>query len=106
LLARGLNITAEAWLALRTAYGWVHAAAHLLANHDHQPGDTVRAAYQNLLGTMTTAQATLGDLAPVVDHFLKVTTSYEPGLFHCYDVPDLPRTNNDLEIQTKTLHFE
>src|SRR3954470_8913835 len=29
--------------------------------------------------------------------FLKVTTSYWPGLFHCYDVADLPRTNNDLE---------
>jgi hypothetical protein len=27
----------------------------------------------------------------------KVTASYQPGLFHCYDVPDLPRTNNDLE---------
>ena len=39
----------------------------------------------------------LGALAPAVDHFLKVTASYWPGLFHCYDVPDLPRTNNDLE---------
>src|SRR5207302_8465697 len=29
--------------------------------------------------------------------FLKVTSSYWPGLFHCYDVVDLPRTNNDLE---------
>jgi hypothetical protein len=29
--------------------------------------------------------------------FLKVTESYWPGLFHCYDVADLPRTNNDLE---------
>ena len=26
-----------------------------------------------------------------------MTTSYWPGLFHCYDVPDLPRTNNALE---------
>src|SRR2546430_5664963 len=26
-----------------------------------------------------------------------VTASYRPGLFHCYDVADLPRTNNDLE---------
>ena len=30
-------------------------------------------------------------------HFLKVTRSYWPGLFHCYDVPGLPKTNNDLE---------
>ena len=26
-----------------------------------------------------------------------MTRSYWPGLFHCYDVADLPRTNNDLE---------
>jgi hypothetical protein len=29
--------------------------------------------------------------------FLKVTESYWAGLFSCDDVPDLPRTNNDLE---------
>jgi hypothetical protein len=46
---------------------------------------------------MTAQQATLGALAPAVDHFRKVSTSYWPGLFHCYDVPDLPRTNNELE---------
>lgn len=32
-----------------------------------------------------------------MDHFLKVSHSYWPGLFHCYDVTDLPCTNNDLE---------
>ncbi len=36
-------------------------------------------------------------MASAIDHFLKVTRSYRPGLFHCYAVPDLPRTNNDLE---------
>ncbi len=29
--------------------------------------------------------------------FRKVTASYWPGLFHCYDDADLPRTNNELE---------
>jgi len=46
---------------------------------------------------MTAQQATLGALAPAVDHFRKVSASYWPGLFHCYDVPDVPRTNNELE---------
>jgi hypothetical protein len=41
--------------------------------------------------------ASAGRLAGAVKHFLKVTRSYWPGLFHCYDVADLPRTNNDLE---------
>src|ERR1700678_3522897 len=30
-------------------------------------------------------------------HFVKVTKSYWPGLFACYESADLPRTNNDLE---------
>ena len=46
---------------------------------------------------MTAERETLGVLAPAVDQFQKVTASYWPGLFHCYDVPDLPRTNNALE---------
>ncbi len=29
--------------------------------------------------------------------FYTVTRSYWRGLFHCYDMPELPRTNNDLE---------
>ena len=39
----------------------------------------------------------VGDLGPAVDHFLKVSRSYWPGLFACYGTADLPRTNNDLE---------
>src|SRR5215203_1606392 len=40
---------------------------------------------------------TAGSLAGAIDHFQKVTRSYRSGLFHTYAVPDLPRTNNDLE---------
>jgi hypothetical protein len=34
---------------------------------------------------------------------LKTTRSYAPGLFHCYDVPGLPRTNNDRESDFRDL---
>ena len=41
------------------------------------------------------------DVTPTFDafgrHLDKVSRSYWPGLFHCYDVPGLPRTNNELE---------
>ena len=30
-------------------------------------------------------------------HLDQVSRRYWPGLFHCYDMPGLPRTNNDLE---------
>jgi len=38
--------------------------------------------------------------APLLDfrqHLLALTERYAPGLFPCYDIPGLPRTNNDLE---------
>jgi hypothetical protein len=42
-------------------------------------------------------RAAAGTLAPALAHFLQVSRSDWPGLLHCDDVPDLPRTNNDLE---------
>jgi hypothetical protein len=42
-------------------------------------------------------RARAGALAPAIAHFRTVTKSYWLGLFPCYEVPDLPRTNNDLE---------
>jgi hypothetical protein len=36
-------------------------------------------------------------LAPWATHVYKVTRNYWPGLFHCYDDPTIPRTNNELE---------
>src|SRR2546428_11721631 len=46
---------------------------------------------------MSRERAAAGPLEPAVAHFLKVTKSYWRGLFHCYEYPELPRTNNDLE---------
>jgi hypothetical protein len=37
--------------------------------------------------------------------FLKVTANYGEALFHCYDVPDLPATNNDLERRFGTRRY-
>lgn len=38
-----------------------------------------------------------------VKHIQGVTKRYEPGLFHCYDIIGLPRTNNDLESDFRAL---
>jgi hypothetical protein len=75
----------------------VHQAAHLLANAEQRDVETLKEEYQHLLLTMAQHQDQLGELAPAVTHFQKVSTSYWAGLFHCYQVNDLPRTNNDLE---------
>jgi hypothetical protein len=97
LLQKGLTETAAFWPDVRITYGWVQRAAHVLSNNDQLAAATVTRRLQGLLGAMAHQHAKAGSLAPAVDHFLKVTRSYWPGLFHCYSVPDLPRTNNELE---------
>jgi hypothetical protein len=60
-------------------------------------GAAVKASYRGLVGAMARHAARAGGLSGALGHFRKVTRSYGPGLFHCYDVADLPRTDNDLE---------
>lgn len=82
---------------MQQGYAWVHRAAHVLANEEKQTAAQVRRAYEDLLTEMEQAPTSSETLATMISTFRKVTTSYWPGLFHCYDIPDLPRTNNDLE---------
>jgi hypothetical protein len=79
------------------AYAWVHAAARLLNNNQGEEAATVRRRFDGLLGAMLRYRHQAGALVSAIEHFAKVTRSYRPGLFHCYAVPGLPRTNNDLE---------
>ena len=89
--------TAALWPDVRVGYRWVHQAAHSLSHQDQHEALTVQRRLGGLLGAMTRHQAAAGTLAPALEHFRKVTRSYWPGLFACYAVPELPRTNNDLE---------
>ena len=51
----------------------------------------------DLLDVMQRRREEAGALAPAVERFRKVTRRYWPGLFHCYAIEGVPRTNNDLE---------
>ena len=97
MIGRGLARTAALWPEIACAYRWVHAAAHVLGNAADEPAEMVRRRFDGLLGAMHRHRAKAGRLASAVAHFRKVARSYRPGLFHCYAVADLPRTNNDLE---------
>jgi len=58
-----------------------------------------------LLATITAQRDTLPSPSAALEHVLAVTESYWAGLFHCYEVPDLPRTNNDLEHYVGTARY-
>jgi hypothetical protein len=101
LIRRGLEKTAGLFPAVRVGFGYVGRVARLLGREDLS-GRQVKARLRLLLGRMA-AEAGRAQrrgqqgLAAQLRHFVKVSKSYEAGLFHCYDVKDLPRTNNDLE---------
>lgn len=69
----------------------------MLANAEQREVAGIQRKYQDLLTTMVEQQDRLGELSDAVTHFCTVTASYWDGLFECYQVKDLPRTNNDLE---------
>ena len=97
LLTKALQRTAALWPPIKDAYALVYQAAHILANHQQQTGAQVRETYLAWVAQMQEQQASLGALSTAIEHFVEITENYGPGLFECYDVPDLPRTNNDLE---------
>jgi hypothetical protein len=82
---------------VRRAFGWVRRLAAVLANKKGSKAAAVRRRYRGLIAALARHRGSLGSLAGAFDHFRKVTSSYWPGLFRCYDVEGLPRTNNDLE---------
>lgn len=84
------------WPSIQTAFDWVHQAAHILGT-DGIDRQTAQRRLGGLLGAMSCHRDKVGPLASAVDHFVKVSRSYWPGLFHCYEVGGLPRTNNALE---------
>lgn len=97
LVRAGLEATATLWPAIALMYAWIWRAAHILGANGPNQAAAARRQLGGLLGTLVRHGIRLGPLAGAAAHFVRVSRSYWPGLFHCYDVADLPRTNNDLE---------
>lgn len=96
LLATGLYATERLWEPLKTAQRWLLRAAELLANEEQADAARVEGKYRALLEEILKAKED-ESVAGWATTFYKVSRSYWRGLFHCYDLPEVPRTNNDLE---------
>ena len=68
----------------------------MLANEEQASAARVEEKYRELLEEVLKAK---GDerVAEWATMFYKVSRSYWRGLFHCYDMLEVPRTNNELE---------
>jgi len=101
MVQAGLDATAPLWPEVETAYAWVEQAAHLLANTPGQDALLLRRDYRQLIQQVGQVAQVCGSdsafLSVAATQFVKVSKSYWPGLFCCYEQADLPRTNNASE---------
>ena len=98
-LQSALSPFAQTYQEFRHGAAWLRDIAYILEPAPAQPLSAAHVAGQ-LRGYLDTVLR-LPDVTPTLYefglHLDKVSRSYWPGLFHCYDVPGLPRTNNEIE---------
>jgi hypothetical protein len=102
-LYQGLQAALAPWAApyqeLQQGAVWLRDMAYILEPVATlpMPGEQVAGQLRAYLDTVVR----LPDVTPTLErlrlHLDEVSRSYWAGLFHCYDVPGLPRTNNALE---------
>ena len=84
-------------MPLEHAYDFLDQAKAILANESQETGQQVREQYLAHLARMRENPTVLGPLTEAFAHFCHITDNFSAGLFRCYDIAGLPRTNNDLE---------
>ena len=96
VVRRGLFATERFWPPLQIAHGWLTRAAEVLANEEQAEAASVEEKYRELLEEVLKGKSD-ERVAEWAVHFYRVSRSYWRGLFECYDMPEMPRTNNALE---------
>ena len=90
---------AQPYQAFQQGAAWLRDIAYILEPAVSQAlrGEQVAEQLRGYLDTVRRWPASPPTLDEFALHLDTVSRSYWPGLFHCYDVPGLPRTNNELE---------
>jgi hypothetical protein len=90
---------AQTYQTFQQGAAWLRDIAYILEPTASQAGGGAQVAGQlrAYLDTVVRWPKVTPTLYTFGRHLDKVSRSYWPGLFHCYDVPELPRTNNALE---------
>src|SRR5689334_1798141 len=98
-LQAALSPFAATYQALQQGAAWLRDIAYILEPTGPQPckGEQVAEQLRGYLDTLRPRPDLTPALGAFGHHLDTVSRSYWPGLFHCYDVPGLPRTNNEIE---------
>jgi len=104
-LRQALKTVRADYRDLRQAAGWLHQIAETLdpAARPPRTGQEVQTEWQAVLATIQTKSETQPRLKPYAETIRTVSASYAPGLFHTYDIANLPRTNNARESEFRDL---
>jgi Transposase, Mutator family len=98
-LQAALSPFAQTCQEFRQGAAWLRDIAYILEPTATQAvrGEQMAEQLRGYLDTVLRQPDVTPTLYEFGRHLDKVSRSYWPGLFHCYDVPGLPRTNNELE---------
>ena len=104
-LRRAIKTVRTDYRDVRQAADWLHQIAKTLdpAINSPRTGQEVQTDWQAVLAPIQTESETQPRLKPYAETVRAVSASYAPGLFHTYDVADLPRTNNARESEFRDL---
>jgi hypothetical protein len=98
-LRAALSPFAETYRALHQGAAWLRDLAYILEPVTTHPlsAEAVAGQLRSYLDTVQRQPELPPILKTFSRHLATVSRSYWPGLFHCYAVRGLPRTNNELE---------
>jgi hypothetical protein len=94
------------YLKLRQAADWLKHIADLL-DPEGNPNRSGAQVERDLFTYLDDIQRESQDSPRLRKFYQKIrqtSVNYAPGLFHCYDLPGLPRTNNDRESEFRDLN--
>lgn len=105
-LCEALQLVQTNYRLLRQATDWLEHIADLLEPAEKPLRSAAQVqktlfAYLKKIKTISNQQP---GLQPFFQTIHKTTSSYAPGLFHSYDIPGLPRTNNARESDFRDLN--
>ncbi|MCA1807525.1 MAG: transposase [Actinobacteria bacterium] len=105
-LCAALQPVQSQYMLLRQTTDWLEHIADLLdpAEKPLRSAAQVQKSLFAYLNKIKTISAKQPSLQPFFQTIQKTTLSYAPGLFHSYDIPGLPRTNNARESDFRNLN--
>lgn len=104
-LQTALSPCAQPYQACQQGAAWLRDIAYILEPMPTQAmrGEQVAGQLRDYLDMVLRWPTVPPTLYAFGRHLDKVSRSYWSGLFHCYDVPGLPRTNNELESRFRDI---